>query len=156
MEIKITLFITLVLYAFVISQSFFYILAMSNVLKNMQPGAYIESRKLLDKNLSASLPVVYYSTLIASIALTAFCVINPSGLLFICSVIALAALLADVVLTIKGNQPINKTINTWSASDYPANWKEYRSKWFMVYNIRQVVNIIGFVSLLAGLVFGFN
>jgi hypothetical protein len=155
MEIKITLFITLLLYAFVISQSLFYILAMSNVLKNMQPATYIESRKLLDKNLRASLPVVYYLALIASIALTAFCVINPSGVLFIGSVIALAALLADLVLTIKGNRPINETINTWSASDYPANWKEYRAKWFMVYNIRQVANIIGFVSLLAGLVFGF-
>jgi hypothetical protein len=81
MEIKITLFITLLLYAFVISQSFFYILAMSNVLKNMQPATYIESRKLLDKNLRASLPVVYYLALISSIALTAFCVINPSGVL---------------------------------------------------------------------------
>src|SRR5689334_2310247 len=37
MEIKITLFITLVLYAFVISQSFFYLLAMSRVAKSMQP-----------------------------------------------------------------------------------------------------------------------
>jgi hypothetical protein len=155
MEIKITLFITILLYAFVISQSFFYILAMSNVLKNMQPATYIESRKLLDKNLRGSLPVVYYSALIASIALTTFCVINPSGVLFICSVIALAALIADLVLTVKGNMPINETINTWTASDYPANWKEYRSKWFMVYNMRQVVNIIGFVSLLAGLIFGF-
>ena len=155
MEIKITLFITLLLFAFVISQSFFYILAMSNVLKSMQPSTYIESRKLLDKSLRASLPVVYYLTLIASVALVAFCVINPSGVLFICSIIALAALLADLALTIKGSRPINETINTWSAADYPANWKEYRSKWFAIYNIRQVANIIGFVSLLAGLVFGF-
>lgn len=155
MEIKITLFITLLLYAIVISQSFFYILAMSNVLTNMQPGTYIELRKLLAKNLRASLPILYYLALIASIALTAFCVINPSGVLFICSVIALAALLTDMALTIKGNRPINETINTWSVSDYPVNWKEYRSKWFSIYNMRQVANIIGFVSLLAGLIFGF-
>ncbi len=156
MEIKITLFITLLLYSFVISQSFFYILAMSNVLKNMQSATYIESRKLLDKNLRASLPVVYYLSLIASIALVTFCIINPSGILFFCSIVALAALVTDLLLTIKGNRPINNTINTWSVSDYPANWKEYRSKWFMVYTMCQVANIIGFVSLLAGLVFGFN
>ena len=155
MEIKITLFITLLLYSFVISQSFFYILGLSNVLKSMQPATYIESRKLLDKNLRASLPAVYYLALIASIALVTFCVLNPSGVLFICSIIALAALLADLILTIKGNRPINETINTWSASNYPANWKEYRSKWFAVYTIRQVANIIGFVSLIAGLIFGF-
>lgn len=155
MEIKITLFITLLLYALVISQSFFYILAMSNVMKNMQPATYIESRKLLDKNLRISLLIVYYLALMSSIALTAFCVINPTGLLFFCSIIALVALLADVALTIKGNKPLNKTINTWTASDYPSNWEEYRSRWFSIYNIRQVLNITGFISLLAGLIFGF-
>jgi len=155
MDIKITLFITLLLYAIVISQSFFYILAMSRVTKSMQAVTYIESRQLLDKNLQGSLSIVYYLALAASIALTSFCVINPSGILFISSIISLVSLIIDVTLTLKGNVPLNKIINTWTVSNYPANWKEYRSKWFMVYNLRQVVNIIGFVSLLAGLVFGF-
>ncbi|MDP4263364.1 MAG: hypothetical protein Q8941_12630 [Bacteroidota bacterium] len=156
MEIKITLFITLLLYTLVISQSFFYILAMSRVLKNMQPATYIESRQLLDASLQGSLGPVYYLALAASVALTAFCVINPSGLLFVCSVIALLSLIIDVVLSLKGNVPLNKIINTWTVSDYPGNWKEYRSRWFAIYTIRQVVNSTGFVSLLAGLIFGFN
>lgn len=154
MEIKITLFITLMLYAIVISQSFFYILAMSNVTKSMQPDTYIESRKLLDQHLRSSLTTVYYLALSASVLLVSFCVINPSGFLFICSVVALVSLIIDVAFTLKGNVPLNKIINTWTASDYPANWKEYRSKWLSIYSIRQVVNIIGFVSLLAGLIFG--
>lgn len=153
MEIKITLFITLMLYAVVISQSFFYILAMSNVMKNMQPETYIESRKLLDKNLQTSLQTVYYLALAASIVLAAFCVTNPSGLLFICSVAALTFLLIDVILAVKGNIPLNKTFNSWTASKYPDNWKEYRSKWFIIYNLRQIANIVGFVILLTGLVF---
>jgi hypothetical protein len=154
MEIKITLFITVMLYAVVISQSFFYMLAMSNVTKSMQPGTYIESRKLLDQNLSSSLKTVYYLAVAASILLVSFCVINPSGLLFICSVVALLSLIIDVVFSLKGNVPVNKIINTWTISDYPANWKEYRTKWLSVYNIRQAAYIIGFVSLLTGLIFG--
>jgi hypothetical protein len=155
MEIKISLFITLLLYAFVISQSFFYILAMTRVTKSMQAVTYIESRQLLDKNLQSSLNIVYYLALAASIALTSFCVINPSGILFICSLISLVSLVVDVALTLKGNAPLNKIINSWTTSNYPSNWKEYRSKWFMVYKLRQAANITGFVSLLAGLIFGF-
>jgi len=155
MEIKITLFITLLLYAFVTAQSFFYILAMSRTAKSMQPVTYIESRQLLDKNLQVTLKFVYYLTLISSIALTSFCVINPSGILFICSVISLILLIIDIVLSLKGNVPLNKIINSWSASDYPATWKDYRSKWFAIYNVRQAANITGFISLLAGLIFGF-
>jgi hypothetical protein len=155
MEIKITLFITLLLYTFVISQSFFYILAMSRVSKTMQAVTYIESRQLLDKNLQGSLSLVYYLALAASIALTSFCVVKPSGILFISSIISLGCLVIDVTLTLKGNAPLNKIINQWTISNYPANWREYRAKWFAFYNLRQVANITGFVSLLAGLIFGF-
>ena len=154
MEIKITLFITLLMYAFVISQSFFYILAMSSTLKKMQAGTYIETRNLLTQNLQTPLQLVYYATLGATMLLTAFCVVNPGGLLFIASVIALFALLADVLLAIKGNIPLNKFINSWTSHNYPANWMHYRSKWFNLYHIRQALNITGFVSLLAGLIFG--
>jgi hypothetical protein len=140
----------------VISQSLFYILAMSKTAKSMQPVTYIELRQLLDKNLQSSLSLVYYLALAASIALTSFCVINPSGFLFICSIISLVSLIIDVALTLKRNVPLNKIINSWTASDYPVNWKEYRSKWFSIYNLKQVANITGFISLLAGLIFGFN
>jgi len=154
MIIKITLFITLLMYAFVISQSFFYILAMSSALKKMQAGTYIETRNLLTENLQTPLQLVYYTTLGASLLLTSFCVVNPGGWLFITSAIALVALLADVLLAIKGNVPLNNYINSWTAGNYPENWKQYRSKWFSLYHVRQALNITGFVSLLAGLIFG--
>ena len=154
MAIKITLFITLLMYAVVISQSFFYILAMSMTLKKMLAQTYIETRNLLTATLQAPLQIVYYITLSASVLLTAFCVVNPGGLLFITSLISLVALLADVVLALKGNIPLNKYINSWSSWDYPDNWQQYRAQWFNLYHIRQALNITGFVSLLAGLIFG--
>lgn len=155
MEIKISLFITLILYAMVAAQSFFYILAMSRTAKSMQPVTYIESRQLLDKNLQVSLKVTYYLALIASITLTSFCVINPSGILFICSMVSLVLLIVDIVLSLKGNVPVNREVNSWTSTNYPANWQEYRAKWFSIYTIRQAANITGFISLLGGLVFGF-
>jgi hypothetical protein len=122
----------------------------------MQAATYIESRKLLDKHLRHSLSIIYYLALAASVLLVSFCVINPSGLLFTCSVTALVFLVVDILFTLKGNLPINKVINTWTASRYPDNWKEYRAKWLNIYTIRQAANVIGFTSLLAGIVFGFN
>lgn len=154
MLIKVTLFITLLMYAFIVGQSFFYILALSNATKKMQAIAYIETRKLIDAELQSKLSLVYYAALAASILLTAFSVVNPNGILFINSVIALIALVIDVAVAVKGNVPLNKTINSWSETQYPDNWQQVRSKWFSIYHVRQVVNIMGFVSLLAGLVFG--
>ena len=154
MLIKITLFITLVTYAFIVAQSFFYILALSNATKKMGPSAYIETRKLIDEELQTKLSLVYYMALAFSILLTAFSVVNPNGILFTSSVIALVALVIDIAIALKGNIPLNRTINTWSANRYPDNWQQVRSKWFSLYHVRQVVNIAGFVCLLGGLVFG--
>jgi uncharacterized membrane protein len=63
-------------------------------------------------------------------------------------------LIADIILILKGNIPLNKTINSWSPSRYPENWSEYRAKWLATYRIRQVINLSGFVVLVAGFVFG--
>jgi hypothetical protein len=153
MIIKITLFINLLMYAFVISQSFFYILAMSGTMKKMQAATYIETRNLLTERLKAPLQIVYYITFATSLLLTAFCVVNPSGWMFICSVISLVALVADMLIAVKGNIPLNTYINTWTTGSYPSNWEVYRSKWFSLYHTRQAINITGFVSLLVGWVF---
>jgi uncharacterized membrane protein len=80
--------------------------------------------------------------------------VNPTGLLFITSIIALAALLADALLAVKGNIPLNNYIDSWTTASYPENWQQYRSKWFSLYHIRQALNITGFIALLAGLIFG--
>ena len=82
----------MLLYVFVISQSFFYILAMSSTLKKMQAETYIETRNLLTETLRTPLQIIYYATLGSSVLLTSFCVVNPSGWLFISSIIALDSL----------------------------------------------------------------
>ncbi|MBC7887118.1 MAG: hypothetical protein H7Z13_04465 [Ferruginibacter sp.] len=154
MEIKVIMLINLVAYSFMVSQSFSYIIALTDVQKNMQPAAYIELRKLLDKNYRAKYSIVIYTSLITGILLTILSSMNLSGILFISSAIALAALIADIILAVKGNVPINKIINTWSVETYPHNWTDYRARWLSIFAKRQIVNIVGFLSLLLGAIFG--
>ena len=154
MEINIIVFINLLLYAILVSQSFSYIIALGNVQKNLSPVTYIEVRKLLDRNFRKKYTWVVYMVLVSTTLLSVLCSVQPDCLLFITSVIAWIALIIDVLLAIKGNMPINATINNWTEETYPRNWNEYRKKWFSIYTKRQVVTIIGFLSLLTGVVFG--
>jgi uncharacterized membrane protein len=66
----------------------------------------------------------------------------------------LIALVAEIMLTLKGNLPINDVINTWSTDTIPANWTAFREKWFTIFQYRQIASITGFISLLIGAVFG--
>jgi hypothetical protein len=153
MEINIIIFINLLAYSFIVSQSFSYIIALTDTQKNMEACTYIELRKLLDKNFRKKYKFVIYISLVSSIVLTILTSMNTSSMLFIGSSIALIALIIDIILTLKGNMPINNLINTWTKDNYPSDWKSYRSKWLSIFNKRQIVTITGFLCLLIGVIF---
>jgi uncharacterized membrane protein len=154
MELKILLLLNLFVYAVVVGQSFLYIVALRNVQESMEAPAYIELRKLLDRNfLQKFKPVMYLSLLLNLVSVISF-LFQTSFILQTGAVIAFVAIVADALLASKGNMPINKIINTWTAESYPANWKDYRSKWMYWYSLRQIANISGFLALLIAAVFG--
>jgi uncharacterized membrane protein len=154
MLVKVVFLFTILAYSIIVSQSFSYIIALKNIQLSLNAGSYIELRKLLDVNFRANFTYVVYAALITNLLLVLTTLKNPSSLLFITAAIAFVALIADTLLTVKGNLPINDIINTWSSNNYPTNWADYRTKWLNIFHYRQIANIIGFVSLLIGAVFG--
>ena len=154
MTTKIILAITLLVYAIIASQAFMYMLSLKQVQLNLGANSYTEIRKLIDISMRASFKYVIYAALLANILLVILAAKTPSSLVFVTSTIALIALVAEILLTLKGNLPINDVINTWSADNVPANWTSFREKWFIIFEYRQIASITGFISLLIGTVFG--
>ena len=154
MTTKIIFTITLLAYAIIASQAFMYILSLKQVQLNLGANAYTEIRKLTDIIMRASFKYVIYAALLANVMLVIATAKTPGSLVFITATIALVALVAEILLTLKGNLPINDVINNWSADNYPANWAAYREKWFTIFQYRQIASITGFVSLLIGAIFG--
>jgi hypothetical protein len=151
---KIILLITLITSGVIVSQPFMYLLALNYVLKNLQANTYIEVRKLIDTAMNSTFRYTLYTALLANIVLVAVNVQALCSLYFITAAIALVCLVADVLLAVKGNIPINKTIGTWSADNYPNNWTSYRDKWFDIFKWRSFAAISAFISLLIGAIFG--
>jgi hypothetical protein len=154
MTTKIIFTITLLAYAMIASQAFMYILSLKQVQLNLDANTYTEIRKLIDTSMRASFKYVIYAALLANVLLVIVTAKTPAGLVFITSTIALVALVAEILLTLKGNLPINDVINTWPAENIPANWESFRQKWFTIFQYRQIASITGFVSLVIGAVFG--
>lgn len=151
---KIILAVTIFAYAIIVSQSFMYILSLKQVQLNLNADTYTEIRKLTDTSMRANFKYVIYAALLANLLLLIVNFKTPGSLVFITSAIAFVALVAEIVLTLKGNLPINDIINTWSPGNYPVNWESIREKWFTIYQYRQIATITGFVSLLIGGIFG--
>lgn len=153
MVTQFIILLNLLAYSFIVSQSFSYIISLTDVQRKFSVLSYIEFRHLTDKNYRAKFKFVFYAELIlgpVAIFLTAK---DPTSILFITSVIAYIAFWIDTVFMLKGNMPVNNLVNTWTSENYPADWETYRDKWLTVFRKRQIANIAGFISLLVGVIF---
>jgi hypothetical protein len=154
MVLKIILLLNLILYSIVAGQSFMYIIAMRNVTESLDAASYIRMRKLLDKNFLRKFQPVMYAALLCGVPLVICSILYGSVLMRTGAVFALAALLTDAMIALKGNMPVNRIINNWSEKDYPADWDHYRQRWQFFYSRRQTANISGFICLLIIALFG--
>lgn len=151
---KIILTFTLVAYAMIVSQAFMYLLSLKQVQLGLGAESYTELRKLIDISMRESFKYVIYAAFLSNVLLVVVNLKTPGSLMFITATIALLALIAEIVLTLKGNLPINDTINTWSAHQIPANWETVRDHWLKVFQYRQIASITGFLSLVIASIFG--
>jgi hypothetical protein len=152
--VNILLVITLLAYSIIVSQSFMYILALRGVSVRLDSITYIELRKQIDRSMRATFKYAMYSGLLLNLLLIIVTARYPFSVLFIASTISFIALVVDTMITIKGNIPVNNIINSWTAQNHPANWSDFRGMWLRYFRYRQIANITGFVSLVAGAVFG--
>jgi hypothetical protein len=150
---NIALLITLLAYSVIVSQSFMYLLALRDTQLNMDIGNYIQFRKLIDRNMRTKFRYVTYSALFASMLLIPISFRAGSLSLIVASLVGFCMLVVDLLITIKGNLPINSTINDWTNDHYPTNWTAVRARWLKFFLYRQIVNITGFAVLVAGVVF---
>jgi len=153
MLLDLALFLTLVFYAFTVSQPLFYRIALTAASRNLSAPAYIEMRNCIDNQMRKRGPAVYYGTLAASVVLAVLVFMQGGTVLRIASFVALLALVTDIALMMKGNIPINGVIQNWTPANYPPDWQTYRDRWLSVFGYRQIALCIGFFGLLAGAVF---
>ncbi len=151
---NIILLLTVLWYSVIVSQSFSYIISIENVQRNFNAAEYIRFRHLTDQNYRKKFSWLFYGALISNTLLVVILWLeSPGSALSVAAGISLLLLMADAVVTMKGNMPINNLINTWSEKEYSVNWKYYRHKWLQFFRIRQCFNITGFVILLISVVF---
>lgn len=64
-----------------------------------------------------------------------------TGVAFVLTVVAM-------VIAVRGNVPLNRQMDHWSASSPPDQWEEIRDQWLHYQRLRGIAEIAGFVMLL--------
>ena len=135
-----------------VSQPLAYIVFMSKAQRALSAPAYIELRQCINAVMSRRLGMIYVGTMAMVLLLLVLSLRSRNWNVLVTATVALLCLLIDVVLMLRANVPINGVIDRWSITDYPADWQDYRTKWFTVFGYRQVVLLVGFFSLVVGAV----
>lgn len=150
---RLAMLVNLVMYAIVASQPLFYAVALSDASRALSAPAYIELRNAINAAMTRRVPAVYLGTLATNVGVLLLSLQEGERGLAATSAVALAALLADAAIMLRGNVPINRVIDSWTPSQYPADWEAHRSRWLAIFAVRQGLLAVGFVSLVAGAVF---
>ena len=151
--IRLAILTNLVAYSAVVSQPLFYIVALTTVQRALSAPAFVELRQRINAVMDRRIPVIYGTTLVTSLLLLVVSWRTGSATVLVTTIVALLCLVADAALMVRKNVPINAVMNRWSTTDYPGDWDGYRSRWFAVFGYRQIVLLIGYVSLLVGAAF---
>jgi hypothetical protein len=151
MLIKATLIIVIVLYVIILVENLAYRLAFAKFSFLSNAVDYIEFERVVGKDKDYRIVVLYFILLAISLNLVAFCCVNPKGFLFLCSLFSFVLLVADIVLLIKVDIPLNKKLKKrWPQK----NCEFLRRKSNRLHFMRQLLIIWAFLTLIVGVVFG--
>ena len=151
MTTKILRLIQICVYLIITSQLLFYLLILSDALKQVSLENFLELRKIVDALMSTRFRVIYYSALILTLTVVVLTFKKPDSILFVTSVIALVCLIVDVTIAMKANVPINSLINEYTPGNTNHDWNSLRLEWLNFINIRAIFVVVGMVSQIAGL-----
>ena len=150
--LAVATFTTLVLFALVVSQPLFYLVALGPAAGALSASAYVELRQRINAIMNVRLVPLYGATLASTLLLVWLALARGERLLGAAALIALAGLVVDAVLAVRKNVPINTQMDGWSATNVPADWETHRARWTAAFATRQVVLTIAYGTLLAGVV----
>lgn len=71
---------------------------------------------------------------------------------FALSLIALLLIVGDMAVTVIGNVPINKEVQSWNVAAPPAEWAELRDRWERLHTIRTLLVVSGFALFVGAVV----
>ncbi|RYY93685.1 MAG: hypothetical protein EOO11_19300 [Chitinophagaceae bacterium] len=151
MAIPLLRLLHLLLYFVVAVQLVYYLYLMGDALQQVSIGAFLEERRIVHPLVMKRHQAVYYACLATSVLMLFLAWRERTALGFVPHAIALLCLVADIVIAMKGNGPINTQIQAAVAAP-GTDWEALRTQWLTLIKTRGAVISAGMLALFIGLV----
>ncbi|TWH20665.1 DUF1772 domain-containing protein [Prauserella rugosa] len=112
------------------------------VLLRLPPDAALAARADSGRLLGRTMPFWYVGALLSTAAL---CVATWGSTSSVVAAAAVVLLAASVVMSVTLLVPINNRSRTWTAENYPPDWREQHRRWDRLHHVRVAVLTAAFV-----------
>jgi hypothetical protein len=112
---------------------------------------FVEVHKGRDDVAARVMPILGNAAIVFVVLATFFARTVPAA--FLLSVLGLVLIIGDMAVTLKGNVPINRVVQSWQPDAPPPEWREIRDRWERLHSIRTALIVAGFAFLAASVVF---
>jgi len=130
------------------SQGLFYLLAAARAFKTLSINSFAEQRKAIDNVIVKPLQVLYYTALGANAAMLILQGGSVSSFVFAGTLASALLVLADVLIALKCNVPINRQFASYPAGTGIVNWAALQAAWLKYIVIRGVLSSLALAILL--------
>lgn len=113
---------------------------------DLSAAEYTAMHQMRDKTFGVVMPPFRLVTLALTVV-AAF--VTTTGLPRWLAIVAAVLIVADIVLTVKLQVPLNGQVQSWSASTIPAYWTEVRDRWAFGHNIRLLIGLASYICVVA-------
>ena len=110
--------------------------------KTLSVETYVEQQQSVIKSLNTLMPLLGLVTILLTL-FSGFLQKNNPAILITLLIAALLLIISGLVTKL-GNQPINSIVSTWNKNNSPADWTEFRDKWWSFHIIRTLTALIAF------------
>jgi hypothetical protein len=116
----------------------------------LSAAAYVELRQNINAVIASRLLGLYVVTLLTLGGLAVAALVRDAATVAVGAGIAACGLIADTVLAVRLNVPINNRVNGWTQAAIPDDWRVHRDRWDAALAVRRVVLLAAFAALVLG------
>lgn len=146
MKLKISLFISILLFALVMGVFWGTWFSLSRTMETVSPPTFLEIGKQFIANLAWPMRILMPLSLISTMPVLWW--LPKWSAPFYFTVAGLVLMIIATLITVTIEVPIDNLIKVWTVETLPPNWLALRTKWEFYHVIRTFISIGAFGSLL--------
>jgi uncharacterized membrane protein len=123
------------------------VVAVKPALHSLSPTSYITVKQAFDRSYPRLMKPLQLTALAACLALTAAAAADGAGRCATWSGSATLLVAVNILVTVRGDVPINILMASWRPEAMPIDWQRHRTRWDIFNNVRTLAAVVALVLL---------